>query len=1054
MFYLTLKIMKRKLLGKLFFMSRLLFFSLAITAFFSGYLFATEGVSQGITVTGKVLSGEDDSELPGVNIVVQGTSVGTVTDVEGNYSLDVPDENSVLIFSSVGFVTEEVMVGNQTVVNMTLLPDITALSEIVVLGYTTASKKDVASAISTVAGKDLEGLAISDIRQTLQGKVAGVQVINNSGDPGAGAKVLIRGMGSFSNPDPLYVIDGIQGGDINSVQPQDIESMTVLKDASTTAIYGSAAANGVVIITTKGGKTGAPVVSYDGSVGLAQVNKRYDMLNASDYVDLVDDIQAAGGLELSEKLQGSDVRIDRTDWQESIFRNALITDHSLRVSGGTEKVSYAMSGGYINNESTILDRNFQRFTFGAKLDEKVGIFKFTQGIRVKYDKNKGVLANFNDALRMPPYIEIYDPTNLGGYGRADKVTDLNDSNNPYNAVYNSDFESTDLNLNIELAGEVEIYKGLSFKSQARIGAGNYHNYEWNYPSNGGNFARTTSDIRESYRVHSNFLWENFFNYNNTFGDHTLNVVLGNTYAPSGSFRQVGVAGADYTSDAIKNVALANTNSVINAYVNSGKSRLSYFGRVGYTFKDKYVVNASVRRDGSSVFGSENRWGTFYGVGTAWTISEEAFMANMSAISDLKIRASYGTTGNDNIPAFLTSPTVWKGWSNNVAYSFGDDLSFATGSIVNSIPNPFLKWEETTQWDIGVDIGFFDNKLNLVFDYYSRSNEDLLINTKLANSTGLGGPSADPSQWVNAAAMLNKGFESAVTYRKSDGEFQWDVTFNATYSSNEVTALGTLGDTPISDGEWVAGVGNSTRTDIGHPLGSYFGYQVDHVAVDQAEVNRLNDAAAAASGGEVTEYQANMLPGDFVFKDVDGNGYIDPEDRDYIGNPAPTWQYGGFFNAKWKGFDFQLQAFGLADVSVVNGGRYWWEGMSKPFNSTTTTLRRWRNEGDVTDIPAAAQNSGSNLAFSDWYVESGAYFRIRNITLGYTIPQDMFNNTIKTLRLYLAVQNALTVTNYSGYDPEISTYAPEDNNVYIFERGIDRYQRPNPIIYRIGVQLSF
>jgi hypothetical protein len=309
-------------------------------------------------------------------------------------------------------------------------------------------------------------------------------------------------------------------------------------------------------------------------------------------------------------------------------------------------------------------------------------------------------------------------------------------------------------------------------------------------------------------------------------------------------------------------------------------------------------------------------------------------------------------------------------------------------------------------------------------------------------------------WVNAASMTNSGFESTVTYSSTENEFKWDVSANLTYSTNEVTALGTVGDLPISKGEFVAGIGNSTRTDIGHPLASYFGYVVDHVAVDQAEIDALNAAASAATGGEVTEYKTGMIPGDYVFKDVDGNGYVDTEDRDFLGNPAPKWMYGGTFNGSYKNFDFQLMVQGIADVSVVNAGRYWWEGMSKPFNQLSTTLDRWRKEGDVAKLPAAGQNSGSNLAFSSWYVENGSYFRLKNLSIGYTLPKPLTKNVFDKVRFYVAAQNLFTLTSYSGYDPEISSYAPNDNNVAIFARGIDQYQRPNPSTYRFGIQLNF
>jgi len=1011
---------------------------------------------QGITVRGVVKDATTNEAMPGVNIKVNGTTIGTITDVEGRYSFAAVDRNATLVFTFIGYVTQQIPLNGRTTLDVAMPSEILGLNEVVVVGYGTTMKRNMTSATAALKSNEIVGMATTDPRQALQGKIAGVQVTNNSGDPGSGARIVIRGMGSFSNTDPLYVIDGIQGGDFNSIAPQDIENITILKDASTTAIYGSAAANGVVLITTKSGKRGDLKIEYDGSAGFADVTRRLSLLNASEYVDLVTDIQHSNGLEITAKLATPDVRVDRTNWQDVTFQRAFMTDHSLRFSGGTDNVTYAFTAGYQNQGSTVIDRNFQRIIFGAKLTE--GLFNkkvnLSQNLRVKNDVNKGVLASLNEALRMAPYLPIYDPSNLGGYARMDKVTDLQDANNPYNSIGNTDYNDRGLSLDLDLIGEIQLLKGLTFKSQGRISGGNYHNMTFNYPCNGGNFNRASSDISENYNFSYGFILENYFSFNRTFGNHDISATLGNTYAPAGIYRSISAAGSNYTSDAIQNLALANSTSVTGSSVNSGKSRLSYFGRIGYTYKEKYVLNASIRRDASSVFGINNRWGTFYGVGLAWTVSKEEFMSNLAAISNLKLRTSYGKTGNDNIPAFLTSSSVWKGTGNNIVYSFGDDLSFATGSIVNSIPNPNLKWEETSQFDFGFDLGLLHDRVGVTFDYYNRSNKDLLIETQLPLTTGLGNPGQVGTQWINAASMKNSGFETTLTYRSKPGNFAWDMSLNATYSVNEVTALGTIGDLPISKGEFMTGVGNATRTDIGHPLGSYYGYIYDHVIVDQADLTKLNAAASAASGGKVTEYQTNAKPGDRVWKDIDGNGYINPDDRTYIGNPSPKWQYGAIFNASFKNFDFQLLLQGIAGVDAVNGSLYWWEGMSKPFNQTTAVLRRWKQSGDVTDIPRAGQNSGANLNFSTWYVENGAYLRVKNISLGYTLPQTLFNSTFQKCRVYASVQNALTLTKYSGYDPEISSTSPGDNNNYIFQRGIDMAQRPNPRIVRLGIQLTF
>jgi len=1028
------------------------FTRLGVILFILG-LFSMTTYAQNRQVTGTV--SDNSGALPGVNVMVKGTTNGAVTDFDGKYSINDVSDSDILVFSSVGMMTKEVAVGSQSVIVVVLDEDVEHLDEVVVIGYTTTTRKNLSSSVSQLDNEEITGLVVTDVRESVQGKVAGVQVVSNNGDPGSGSRIVIRGMGSFTNSEPLYVIDGIQGGDINSIPQSEIASITILKDAATTAIYGSAGANGVVVITTKNGKIGKVKVEYNGSVGISSVKERYDMLNASDYVDFIRDYQETSGLGLTDKLNSPDVLIDRTDWQEEIFRNGTVTDHTLTVSGGTDDVNYAFSTGYQYQEGTVINRDFERLNLGLKLNEKLfnDHVRLGQNIRFKQDNHRGVQAQFIDALRMPPYMQIYDETNLGGYSRTDKVTDLQDARNPLNSVYNSIFESLNNSVNIELFGEVDIVEGLIFKTQARISTSNGHSMNWNYASETGNGPVDTA-MSETYFNWSSFFWENFLTYSNTFGDHAINGTLGMSYAPAGKYNSVSVAGSDFTSDAVRNISLANTKDVTNAAVNSGKSRLSYFASAGYTFKNKYIFNATFRRDASSVFGDSNKWGNFYGLGAAWTISQEDFMSDNSTISYLKLRTSYGKTGNDNIPGGLTDSTVWKGFSNNIVYSFGDGTDFYTGSTINSVPNPNLKWEETTQFDVGVDIGFIDNRLNFVLDYYKRNNDDLLIQTVLPLTAGLGLPGQSGTQWINAASMENTGFEFSATYKNDRSkDFTWDISVNTTYNKNEVTDLGTIGDAPIAAGSF-AGVGNSTLTDIGQPIGSFYGYKVGHVAVDQAEVDQLNQQAQNATGNPDAEYIAGLKPGDFVFIDVDGNGWVDNDDRTFIGNPSPKWQYGATFNAEYKGFDFQLFLQGVAGVDVVNGGRYWLEGMPNIFNVTTATLGRWRNEGDVASLPRAGQNAGTNLAFSDWYVESGDYLRVKNITFGYTFSENLFNNVFNKARIYFAIQNALTFTNYSGYDPEISTIYPHDNSYQTFARGIDYFNRPNPTIYRLGVQLNF
>ena len=1008
--------------------------------------------AQSKTITGKVLS-ENNLPLPGASVLVKGLNVGASTDFDGNFSLNVPKESVTLVISYVGYISQEIPIGNNNEFNINLLIDSNTLDEVVVVGYTSVSSKNLSSSVSQLSSKEVKGLVVADVKQAIQGKIAGVQVVTNNGDPSAGSSIVIRGMGSFTSSEPLYVIDGIQGGDINSIPQSAIKSVTVLKDAATTAIYGAAGANGVIIITTRSGKEGAISVEYDGSSGLASVSKRLNALGAVDYIDLVKDIQETNGLTLTPKLESADVLVNRTDWEEEAFRTGLVMDHNLNVSGGSKDINYVFSTGYQYLESSLIDRDFERLNLGVKLTERLfnNRVRLGQSIRFKDQTTQGVKAGLANALRLPPYMSIYDDDKVGGFSSTIKTEDLQDSQNIFNNVYNADSESTSTSLNIELFGEIDIFDVLMFRTQARIAHSNSNSNTFNYPSEGP-LGLNAAQMKESFSKYSSLFLENYLSYANIFGVHRITGTLGMSYAPSANYRSLSGAGSDFTTDAVQNISLANTKDITGASVNSGKSRLSYFASAGYTFDSKYIFNASFRRDASSVFGEENKWGNFYGLSGAWTISNEDFFSDNSTISFLKLRGSYGVTGNDNIPGGLTDASVWKGSANNIVYSFGDGTDYSIGSTINSVPNPLLKWEETKQFDVGFDIGLFNNRLDIVLDYYKRNNDDLLIQTVLPLTAGLGLPGQNGTQWINAASMENNGFEFSATYRNdSSKDFKWNVSFNTSYNENEVTDLGTIGDSPILAGEFVGGVGNATRTDIGHAIGSFYGYKIDHVAVNQGEVNQLNQQAVDASGGDVTEYIVGLKPGDFIFKDIDGNGYVDSEDRTYIGNPSPKFQYGFTFNGEYKGFDIQLFLQGVSGVDVVNGNKHSLQGMSKPFNQTIEVLDRWRNEGDVASLPRAGQNSGTNLAFSDWYVENGAYLRLKNIALGYTFSENLFNNTFNKARVYVAVQNAFTITNYSGYDPEISTYSSGSGT---FARGIDFFNQPNPTIYRIGVQLNF
>ncbi len=1013
-------------------------------------------------VTGSVTDNTTGEPVIGASITVKGTTLGTVSDANGKFSIDVPDVNGTIVVTFVGYTSENIELAGQVSIEVKLKPEITNLNEVVVIGYTTAQKKNLAASFSQLNSNEIVGLSTTDMNQALQGKVAGVQVINNSGDPNSGAQIIVRGMGSFTDVNPLYVIDGIAGGDINAIPTSDIQSISILKDASSTAIYGTAGANGVVIITTKSGQAGKLKVSYDGSIGNSVINKRLNMLNASQYIAFASDYQTNTNSTLTPFLQSPYCQVDRTNWQSAVMRQGTVTQHSLSFSGGTDNMTFLFTGGYTNQQSTIISLDFQRFTMEGKMSEKLfnNRLRLNEDIRVKSEYNNGSTTGLLNALEMPPYLPVYDPTNIGGYATTIKTRDLSDADNPVAAVNLYPQSSRTLGVETELSGELEIVKGLTLKSQARITAGNYHWSEFEYPNVGGNFTLSTPTMNEQYTYNYSFILENFLNYEKSFGIHAISLTAGNSYQPAGLISNLTLSGSGFPSTAITtNISLANSNSITGEQVNSQKSRLSYYGRLGYTLLDKYVINATLREDASSVFGTNNQWGTFYGLGLAWNITKESFMSAIPEITNLKLRASYGVTGNDNIPPFLTYATVWTGSSNNIVYSFGENGTYQNGATINSLPNPNLKWEQTDQWDAGLDVGLIKNRLNFVFDYYNRDNLNLLINTLLPLSTGIGNPTNSVSpgsqgtQWINAASMRNTGFETSISYTSKENQFTWNAAFNLTYSVNNVTGLGTVNNTPIEVADVEGGMGTPTITTIGHPIASFYGYVFDHIAIDQNDINNLNAQASKATGGAVTVYQVGLQPGDRVWKDVTHQGYINTNSRTEIGNPSPKFHYGLTLGANFKNFDFTAQFQGVAKVDVLYD-RFWTEGMPRIFNQTTNVLNRWEKPGDVKPYPAAGQDPALNNLMSTFYVCNGAYLRCKNISIGYTIPKSLIKNPNTSVRIYASVQNLFTITNYPGYDPEVSSSAPTNASNYIFYHGVDQFQHPNPTIYKGGLQLNF
>ncbi len=1014
-----------------------------------------------IPVTGRVTA-DDGQGLPGVNVLIKGSSTGTTTDASGSYSINVPDNNAVLVFSFIGYVTEEVPVGGRASVDVKLLPDIQALNEVVVIGYGTQQRKDLVGAVGVATAKDFGEVNVSNAQQLIQGKIAGVQVVNGAGLPGSNVNIVVRGVGSFTNSEALYVIDGIQGGvnEFNAIPAYDIESISVLKDASSVAIYGARGANGVVIITTKRAKTGAPRVTYNGYYGFANPWRKLDLMNAGQYLDLVTDIT---GNKLTDKLQTDEVRRDVTDWQDAMFRTAQLTEHNVGISGGTDKVSYLVSNTYSYQDAIVGNFNFQRNTLRVNLEENAGKrFKLGQQAIFRYTVNRGETPSFTEGIRMPPYAPIYDPSNLGGFSRVTSNADLNDAANPLTDVFLAERRERDVFFFTQLYGEAKIFEWLQFRSQLALSFSNYNGFNYKQARANGNLTLGNS-IEEYYGFGINPILENYFTFNKQFGVHSLNVIAGNTYINGGVSRRIDLNGGGFQSDELKNVAFAGQTSVTGG--NGGLPQgggLSYFTRLQYGLMDKYLLTASLRRDGSPVFPAGNRFATFPAVGVAWKISEEAFMKGISLISELKLRASYGITGNSSIP--LQRAVIFKGTPTNIVYALGEGETMVNGATINQPIDPNTKWETTVQTDVGLDVGLLNNRLNFSFDYYNRDNKDLLVGVPLSLSSGFGGPNDRVGTVVrNAATAFNRGFEASLGFQGEAGGLTYNIGGNLAYNQNKVVSLGA--GQPFNNGN-VNGGYQATRTEIGQPIGAFYGYKIDRVASTQQEVDQLDQMARERTGKTDAVYQDKLLPGDIIFRDLDGDGQVTEKDRTFLGSPLPKWNYGGNISLGFKNFDLMASMYGVAGVQLWNDLTYWLEGTSRPFNSSAALVNRWRQEGDVSEFPKAGQNANGNLNLraSDRFVENGSYLRLRNLTLGYTLPKSLLGltgNAFATFRVYVTAQNLLTVTDYKGYDPEISAKDPNprkgngpDAKNFLFARGIDEGQIPQPRSFLFGVQVGF
>ncbi|SDG93396.1 TonB-linked outer membrane protein, SusC/RagA family [Pedobacter terrae] len=982
-------------------------------------------LAQNITVKGKVIDGGDKTPLPGVTILVKGTQTGTQTDVNGGYSISAP-ANATLVFNFVGYTALEQAVNNQTTINVSLASSTQQLEQVVVVGYGTQRKIDVTGAVASVKGEDINKQPSTNPISALQGKVAGVSISNNA-TPGSAPQITIRGTGTiYGNTGPLYVVDGVWYDDITFLNPADIASINILKDASSQSIYGVRAANGVVLVTTVKGKNGNATINYNGTVGLQSVTNQVKMTDASEYATAVNEAYKINGA--ANPLFASTNLGAGTDWYDQVLRTAMINNHQVSVNGASEKSSYNFSLGYVNQDGIITNNNYKRYT--ARLSND---FQVLKNLKVGYNvtgsssKSNNAPASIYRALyTAAPVVPVFNAD--GSYGDPNNFQLGNGSNvNPQATIDFNNSITSKYRVTGNVYAELKFAKHFTFKTSAGGDFGQEENRIYTplyYATTGQNTKISTLSIGRTET--RNWILENTLTYENKWNDHSLTILAGQTAQRYKSYTMTGTAqNVPYTRDGDLYLSLGNASGRTIEDSGSLNTATSYFGRINYSFKNKYLLNASLRGDAASqFFGGSDLWGYFPSVGAGWVISNEDFMKDQKVFSNLKLRGSWGKVGNAGVPINPTTLTVNQ---SAALIAFYNGIA-NTGASVTTIVPPALFWERSAGTDIGLEMGFLNNKLSIEADYYNKKTEQAIFNIPILGSLG----TSNSVLLGNQADFRNRGFELLATWSdKTSGGLTYSISGNIGINNNKVLNV-TSGSNPIDAGG--DGLNNAvvpTRTVVGMPIGSFYGYQV---------VGILQTAQEAATSG-----MPGARAGDFKYADLNGDGIVDSKDKTFLGNPNPKYTYGINTNFAYKNFDLTLDIQGVADVDVFNanlGNRFGNENYTKDFYDN-----RWTGAGSTNTYPSTSLAGGNNNQTNSFYVESGAYIRLRNIQLGYNLPQSLVSKwKMQKLRVFANAQNAVNLFGYKGFTPEVGgvpTKAGIDFNVY-----------PMFATYNIGINLTF
>ena len=986
---------------------------------------------QAKTVTGTVtdVSGEP---IIGANIRIKGTTTGTITDIDGNFSIEA-EPQSVIEVSYIGYLTQETVINNQKSIRFLLKEDTKTLDEVVVIGYGVQKKADLTGSVANINTEKLNTQSNANIGQALQGKIAGVDIVSQGGAPGSGTRIMVRGIGTLNNASPLYIVDGMYMNSIDHINPNDIASIGVLKDASSAAIYGSRAANGVIIVTTKEGSNteGKPIIDLSVNLGISTASKFLDMLDAKGWAEVTTIARQAIGkpaLDMATDLANK----PDNDWQDIMFRPALMQNYNLSVKGGGKYSTYYTGLGYFNQDGIVKGTNYQRYNIQSKNDYKRGIFSAGTNLIISFSHDKPLHQELRGGmigtiLQSVPTLEKYDDTREGGYGGT--YGDVVNIPHPLAIIDDNIMDRYNENVKIfaNLYAQIELFKGLKYKLNLTpdFSFERYKNYLNKYDF--GLATNSITQLTERQRRRRNILVENLLTFDRTFGEHKISALAGYTYQDS-RFRHIQAYG-EGLPQGLEEIDAATTNRSNEG--NSWRSVLtSILGRVFYSYQNKYLFTATIRRDGSSKFGKNNRYGYFPSFSLGWNVAEEKFMENVHWLDQLKLRGGYGVLGNQEIDNYQYSSTITTG----INYPDGNG-GLLQGAFPKNFANPDIKWEETAMTNVGIDFMAFNNRLSLTADYYVKNTKDILLTVPIPISSG---GANDPIR--NAGKIRNNGFEFNLGWMdQPNPDISYGINLIGSFNKNKVIAMGSESGS-IKGGSTNQNI-TTSETKAGYPIGGYWLISTAGYFNSQEEVD-----AYAKDGKKI---QPAAEPGDIKFVDANNDGVINDDDRVFQGSPFPDFTFALNGNMRYKNFDLSIGLQGVLGNKIYNATRQTLEDVTKGSNFLASCLDYWTPENKNASHPRLTWDdpNRNTRAESDRYLENGSYLRLRSVQLGYTFPQTWFKGAIQHARVYINAENLFTITSYSGYSPDVNA----DNANY---RGFDNFIYPTNRTFMLGLNVTF